>query len=167
MKCCPFAEFAGPCGGPLGPPAGAGAVGPVGYHLSPEDLKKGVAYVDDIRKTVGDKIEICIEGHARWSLTEAVKIAHALEPYDLMWLEEIIPPDNVESYARLKHDTTIPLCVSERLISKFGFREVVEKNAADIIMPDMAWGGGGREKRQICPQARTHPLPLPPPDSIW
>ena len=83
-----------------------------------------------------------------------------------MWLEEIIPPDNIESYARLKHDTTIPLCVSERLISKFGFREVIEKNAADIIMPDMAWCGGLTETRKICAMAETYLLPITSHDCI-
>ena len=99
-------------------------------------------------------------------MTEATKIAHALEPFDIMWLEEIIPPDNLESYARLKHDTTIPLCVSERLISKFGFREVIEKNAADIIMPDMAWCGGLSETRKICHLAETYLLPITSHDCI-
>ena len=103
---------------------------------------------------------------SRWSLTDAIKIARALEPFDIMWLEEIIPPDNVESYARLKHDTTIPLCVSERLISKFGFREVIEKNAADIIMPDMAWCGGISETRKICAMAETYLLPVTSHDCI-
>ncbi len=77
-----------------------------------------------------------------------------------------MPPDNVESYARLKHDTTIPLCVSERLISKFGFREVIEKNAADIIMPDMAWCGGISETRKICHMAETYLLPITSHDCI-
>ncbi len=101
-----------------------------------------------------------------WDLTESTKIAHALEPYDIMWLEEIMPPDNIESYSRLKHDTTIPLCVSERLISKFGFREVIEKNAADIIMPDMAWCGGISETRKICHMAETYLLPITSHDCI-
>lgn len=166
MKIWPFDQFGVPTGGPLGTRAGAGAVGPVGYDLKHEDLQKGVSYVEDIRRNVGDQMEICIEGHARWSLTEATKIAHALEPYNIMWLEEIIPPDNIESYARLKHDTTIPLCVSERLISKFGFREVIEKNAADIIMPDMAWCGGLTETRKICHMAETYLLPITSHDCI-
>ncbi len=77
-----------------------------------------------------------------------------------------MPPDNIESYARLKHDTTIPLCVSERLITKFGFREVIEKNAADIIMPDMAWCGGLSETRKICHMAETYLLPITSHDCI-
>jgi L-alanine-DL-glutamate epimerase-like enolase superfamily enzyme len=83
-----------------------------------------------------------------------------------MWLEEIIPPDNVEAYSRLKADTTIPLCVSERLFTRFGFRQVVEANAADIIMPDMAWTGGLTETRKICSLADTYYLPVTSHDCI-
>jgi galactonate dehydratase len=61
-------------------------------------------------------------------------------------LEEIIPPDNIDACARLKAATKVRLCMSERLFTRFGFRQVVEKNAADIIMPDMAWTGGLSEK---------------------
>lgn len=160
MKIWPFDQFGVSLGGPVGQRAGAGAVGPVGHYLSKEQLKKGISCVEDIRRTVGDQMEIAIEGHARWNLPVAVQIARALEPYGIMWLEEIIPPDNVESYVRLKSQTTVPLCVSERLFTRFGFRQVVEQNAADIIMPDMAWTGGLSETRKICSQADTYYLPV-------
>jgi L-alanine-DL-glutamate epimerase-like enolase superfamily enzyme len=166
MKIWPFDQFGASLGGPVGQRAGVEAVGPVTHYLSKENLEKGISYVEDIRNTVGDKIEIAIEGHARWNLPEATKIARALEPYDVMWLEEIIPADNIESYARLKADTTIPLCVSERLFTRFGFRQVVEANAADIIMPDMAWTGGLTETRKICSLADTYYLPVTSHDCI-
>ena len=83
-----------------------------------------------------------------------------------MWLEEIIPPDNAESYARLKSETTVPLCVSERLFARFGFRQVIENNAADIIMPDMSWTGGLTETRKICSLADTYYLPITTHDTI-
>ena len=51
------------------------AVGPVTHYISPEQLKKGLSYVEDIRKTVGDQMEIAIEGHARWDLPSATRIA--------------------------------------------------------------------------------------------
>ncbi len=166
MKIWPFDQFGVSLGGPIGQRAGVGAVGPVGHFLSKENLKKGLSYVEDIRKAVGDQMEIAIEGHARWNLPEAAKIARALEPYDVMWLEEIMPPDNVESYVRLKAETKIPLCVSERLFARFGFRSVVERNAADIIMPDMAWAGGISETRKICALADTYYLPITSHDTI-
>ncbi len=166
MKIWPFDQFGVSLGGPIGQRAGAGAVGPVTHFIGKENLKKGVSYVADIRAAVGDKMDILIEGHARWNLPEAVKIARALEPYDIMWLEEIIPPDNVDAYVRLKAETRIPLCVSERLFTRFGFRQVVEKNAADVIMPDMAWTGGITETRKIAALADTYYLPITCHDTI-
>ncbi|MBC7813909.1 MAG: mandelate racemase/muconate lactonizing enzyme family protein [Burkholderiales bacterium] len=166
MKIWPFDQFGTSIGGPVGQRAGVEAVGPVTHYLSKEQLKKGLSYVEDIRRAVGDKMEIAIEGHARWNLTEATKIARGLEPYDILWLEEIMPPDNPEAYARLKQDTKIPLCVSERLFTRFGFRAVIEQNAADIIMPDMAWTGGLSETRKICSMADTYYLPVTSHDTI-
>lgn len=166
MKIWPFDQFGASLGGPIGRRAGVEAVGPVTHRLSKENLKQGLAYVEEIRTAVGDKMEIAIEGHARWNLPEATKIGRALEPYDVLWLEEIIPPDNPEAYARLKAETTVPLCVSERLFTRFGFRRIIESNAADIIMPDMAWTGGLTETRKICALADTYYLPITSHDTI-
>ncbi|MBI1282586.1 MAG: mandelate racemase/muconate lactonizing enzyme family protein [Anaerolineaceae bacterium] len=172
MKIWPFDQFGVSLDGPGQKAAraqgtsGSNVIGPVSHFLSKAELKKGLSYVEDIRSTVGDKMEIAIEGHARWNLPEAVKIAQALEPYDVMWLEEIIPPDNIESYARLKQQTKLKLCVSERLFTRFGFHRVVEDNAADVIMPDMAWTGGISETRKICALADTYYLPVTSHDCI-
>ncbi len=160
MKIWPFDQFGVMIRDPNGPRYANEGVGPTGHFLSNDDLLKGISHVEDIRKTVGDKIEIAVEGHSRWDLTVATKIAHALEPYNVMWLEEIILPDNAEAYARLKANTNIPLCVSERIFARYGFRELVEKNAADIIMPDLVWTGGITETRKICSLADTYYLPV-------
>jgi L-alanine-DL-glutamate epimerase-like enolase superfamily enzyme len=77
-----------------------------------------------------------------------------------MWLEEIMPPDNAEAYARLKAQTRIPICQSERVFTRFGFRPFIEQNAADIIMPDIAWCGGLTETRKISSFADTYYLPI-------
>ncbi len=166
MKIWPFDQFGVSLGGPIGRRAGAGAVGPVGHLLSREDLARGVSCVQDIRRAVGNRMEVAIEGHARWNLTEAIRIARALEPYDIFWLEEIIPPDNLDSYARLKAATRVPLCVSERVFTRFGFRQVVERGAADIVMPDLAWTGGISEGRKIASLADTWYLPVTTHDTI-
>lgn len=167
MKVWPWDRFGVPMGNiVLGQRAGANAVGPVGHFMSVDDLERGLQTVKDIRNAVGDKMDIAIEGHARWNLPVAIKIARALEPYDVMWLEEIIPPDNVDSYARLAAATKAPLCVSERLFTRYGFREVIEKNAAQIIMPDMAWTGGLTETRKIAAMADTYYLPITTHDCI-
>jgi L-alanine-DL-glutamate epimerase-like enolase superfamily enzyme len=172
MKIWPFDRLGWTLAGPTNPRGKVilfgeeTAIGVQTHFLGNEDLKQGVAIVEDIRKAVGDKISIAIEGHARWDLPTSVRIARALEPLDIMWLEEIMPPDNHEAFVRLKSSTRIPLCQSERVFTRFGFRQFIERNAADIIMPDLSWGGGITEARKIASHADTYFLPITTHDCI-
>lgn len=77
-----------------------------------------------------------------------------------------MPPDNVEAYVRLKRETRVPICQSERLLSRFAFREFIEKGAVDIVMPDLSWCGGFTETKKICQMADLHYLPVTLHDTI-
>ena len=79
MKLWPWDQFGVSLGGPVGQRAGVSAVGPVGHYLDPDDLKRGLEPVQQIRAAVGDKMQIAIEGHARWNLPIAIDIGRALE----------------------------------------------------------------------------------------
>jgi L-alanine-DL-glutamate epimerase-like enolase superfamily enzyme len=172
MKIWPFDEFGPTLSGPANPRApyfiwgGKTSAGVLGHSISKDDLKKGVKIVEDIRNAIGDQMDIAIEGHARWDLPCATRIAQVLEPYDILWLEEIMPPDNVDAYVRLKQNTKIPICQSERVFTRFNFRPWIEKGAADIVMPDFAWGGGITEGRKVCSLADTYYLPITSHDTI-
>ncbi len=172
MKIWPFDQFGPTLAGPKNPRAevtiwGQGtAAGMPGPAIETEDLKKGIAIVEDIRRAVGDKMAIAIEGHARWNLPTAIRIARALEPYDILWLEEIMPPDNPEAFVRLKSQTRVPLCQSERMFTRFAFRQIIEHPVTDIVMPDLAWGGGITDTRKICAMADTYYLPVTLHDTI-
>lgn len=172
MKIWPFDQFGTTLSGPADPRApfvvwgGKTAAGVLAHTISNDDLKAGLGIVQDIRRAVGDRMAIAIEGHARWDLPTATRIARALEPYDILWLEEIMPPDNVDAYVRLKQETKIPICQSERVFTRYNFRAWVEKPAADIIMPDFSWGGGISEGRKICSLADTYFLPITSHDTI-
>jgi L-alanine-DL-glutamate epimerase-like enolase superfamily enzyme len=172
MKIWPFDQFGTTLAGPTNPRGkffiwgGETAAGTLAHSISNDDLKRGLAVVADIRSAAGDKMAIAIEGHARWDLPTATRIARALEPYDILWLEEIMPPDNVDAYVRLKAATKVPLCQSERVFTRFGFRPWIEKNAADIIMPDLSWGGGITEGRKIASLADSYYLPVTCHDTI-
>jgi L-alanine-DL-glutamate epimerase-like enolase superfamily enzyme len=145
-------------------PAGWAAVGPVGSYLSLEDLKKGLWCIEDIRNTVGDKMEIMIEGHSRWDLHNAIKIGKALEPLEPFWMEDIIQPDSPDDLARLADSVRIPQCVSERLFTRYGFRQIMEKKAVDIVILDIVWTGGITEAKKIATLADTYHLPVSPHD---
>ena len=172
MKIWPFDQFGPTLAGPTKPKepvvmwGGKTAAGTLGHAISNDQIRRGCEVVEDIRRAVGDKMEIAIEGHARWDLPAATRIAKALEPLDIMWLEEIMPPDNVDAYVRLKSQTSIPICQSERVFTRYHMRPWIEKHAADIIMPDFSWCGGFTEGRKICSLADTYFLPITSHDTI-
>ncbi len=172
MKIWPFDRFGTTLAGPADPHGKVTiwgqetAAGTLGHSLNPKELRSAIAIVEDIQRATGGEMSVAIEGHARWDLLQATRIAHALEPYDVLWLEEIMPPDNVEAFVRLKSSTSVPICQSERAFTRFHFREFIEKPAADVIMPDLSWGGGFTETRKICSLADTYYLPVTLHDTI-
>lgn len=131
-----------------------------GQSISQEDITEGIEPVKRIREAVGDSMRIMMEFHGFWNLPCAIEIAHALEPYNVTWLEEMLPQDNLAAYEVLARKVTQPLCVSERLMTRWGYRELIERRIASIIMPDVAWCGGLTEAKKITAAAHTQYLPV-------
>jgi len=131
-------------------------------YISPAELEKNLDWVKRIRNTLGDEMEICLEFHCHWNLTCAVRIAKSLEPYNIMWIEDIIHPDNAKAYSILARETSIPVCVSERLATRFQFRELLETKAVDIVMYDTTWCGGITSAKKISDFADTYYIPTAP-----
>jgi L-alanine-DL-glutamate epimerase-like enolase superfamily enzyme len=165
MKIWPWDQFAPQLHGrvPMGP-AGWSAVGPSGAFISARDVEKGLSSVQRIRDAVGSDMEILIEGHSRWDLNCAIRIGRALEPYDVLWMEDMIKPDSAADLRRLAQETRVAHSVSERLITRYAFREVLESGAARVIMPDLIWTGGITEGLKISILADTYHLPIAPHD---
>ena len=133
-----------------------------GNYISAEQMRRAIEPLRLIREEVGEAIDVAIEFHGFWNLPSAIKIARALETYKPMWLEEMLPQDNLAAYAELARSTEVPLCLSERLMTRWGFRELLENRAASIIMPDIAWCGGISEGKKIATMAETYYLPIAP-----
>ncbi len=133
-----------------------------GQSISTENLKKGVAVIEKIRTAVGDDIEIALEAHGCWNLPTAIKICRAVEPYRLMWAEDVIPPDNIVALKQLRTATTTPLCVSERLFTRYQYLPIMQQQAADVIISDLCWTGGISELKKIASLAAAYQLPIAP-----
>lgn len=133
-----------------------------GQSLSAEQLKKGMEPLRLIKEEFGDRMEVAMEFHGYWNLTMARKIARAVEPLEPMWLEEMLPQDNLAAYRELSRSTRLPLCLSERLMTRWQFRELLENRAASFIMPDICWCGGISEAKKIATMAETYYLPVCP-----
>ena len=133
-----------------------------GQYITAGQLREGLDPIRQIRERLGDSVDVAMEFHGFWNLPSAVRIARELENFEPMWLEEMLPQDNLAAYAELAKSTRLPLCVSERLMTRWGFRELVENRAAQIIMPDICWCGGISEAKKIASMAETHYLPIAP-----
>lgn len=123
--------------------------------LSPAELTRSLGVVEAVREAVGSRAELLIEGHGRFELPSAVRIARALEDYDIGWFEEPLIPGNLESYARLRRASSVPIALGERLYTRWDFREVFEKGVADFVQPDVSHAGGILELRKIAAMAET------------
>jgi L-alanine-DL-glutamate epimerase-like enolase superfamily enzyme len=145
-------------------PAGWSAMGPVGHYLPPADLAAGVRAIAAIRDRVGDRIEILLEGHSRWDVNATLRIARAVEAFDILWMEDFLQPESPDDLRRLVAETRVPQAVSERLMSRFPFRQVLERQAAHVVMLDLAWTGGLTEGRRIAELADVYHLPFAPHD---
>jgi L-alanine-DL-glutamate epimerase-like enolase superfamily enzyme len=133
-----------------------------GQYITPRELREGLRPLRLIKEEFGDDMEVAMEFHGYWNLPCAIRIAQACEEYQPMWLEEMLPQDNLAAYSELAAATSLPLCVSERLMTRWGFRELLENGAARIVMPDISWCGGISEAKKIATAAETLYRPVAP-----
>ena len=135
-----------------------------GHAISPADLKLALEPFEKIRTAVGDRIDIMVEFHSMWQLLPAIQIAKALAPYDTFWHEDPIKMDSLTSLKRYAEASPAPICASETLATRWGFRDLLETGAAGIVMLDISWCGGLSEARKIAAMAEAWHLPVAPHD---
>ena len=130
-----------------------------GEYISKNEIESCLDMIRTIRDTVGNDLEIGCEFHSYWNLPSAVRIAKSLEPYNILFLEDMLLQDNIKSYISLAEETSIPMVISERLATRFGFREFFEAGIGGIAMYDLTWCGGISEGKKISDMANTYYLP--------
>jgi len=133
-----------------------------GAYITPLEIEANLDWFKRIRDAVGREMEIGVEFHAYWNLPSSQKIAEALEPYEIMWLEDIMFPENTEAYSKLAAETSIPLCVSERLATRYPFLNLLKAKAIDIAMFDVTWCGGLTSAKKIADLADAFMVPSAP-----
>jgi NAD(P)-dependent dehydrogenase (short-subunit alcohol dehydrogenase family) len=137
-----------------------------GLHISAEQMKRAVEPFEKIRKAVGDRIEIMVEFHSLWNLPTAKKIARVLEDYQPSWYEDPIRMNSPQVLADYAAATTVPVCASETLGSRYPYKDMLERDAMEIVMVDLCWTGGLTEGRKIAALAETYHRPFAPHDCI-
>ena len=135
-----------------------------GTSIARADLARGVAPFKAIRDAVGDRMDLMCELHSIWSLPAALEIAAALRDVGIFWAEDPIKMVNASALADYRRQAGIRVCASETLATRYGFRELLEKDAVDYVMIDLAWCGGLTESKKIAAQAETWQRPMAPHD---
>ncbi len=109
-----------------------------------------------MREAVGPEVDIAIDFHGQSSPAMSIRLAKALEPYYPMFIEEPVLPENVAEMARVARSTSIPIATGERLFTKWGYREVLEQQAATVLQPDVSHAGGILECKKIAAMVETY-----------
>ncbi len=110
----------------------------------------------------GPEFEICVEAHAKFNSASAVRIAKAIEPFNPIFFEEPVPPENADVMAEVQRATSIPIAAGERIKSRLQLREYLEKQAFRLFQPDAAHVGGITEYRKMAAMADSYFIPVAP-----
>lgn len=130
-----------------------------GAYISQKQIQDGLDWIRRVQDSVGDALEIGCEFHSWWNVPSAIRIAAALEPFNILFLEDLLLQHNTDAYRAVAEHTSIPLANSERWATRFDFREFIEADIGGIAMYDLTWCGGLSEGKKISDMADTHYLP--------
>ena len=141
---------------PFEPPPGGG------QSVSREEMEIGLEPFRRIRKAVGNRLDIAVDLGCAYSLPAALKIARALEEFELMWIEDPMTLDDLDALAEFSAAIATPVAGSEFLGSRYAFRELLEKRAVSIVLMDPGWVGGISEGRKVAAMAEAFHRPFAP-----
>jgi galactonate dehydratase len=133
-----------------------------GIVASPGFIDKAVERFALLRETAGDDADIGIDFHGAISPPNAAILINALEPYQPFFIEEPVNCQQVDVMAELARKTHLPIATGERIFTKWGFREILEKGAATILQPDLCHAGGIFECRLIAGMAEAYYASIAP-----
>ncbi|SPE24680.1 Mandelate racemase/muconate lactonizing enzyme, C-terminal domain protein [Candidatus Sulfopaludibacter sp. SbA3] len=134
----------------------------VNWTASNGEIEHMIAKIGFTRENYPKNFDLAVDMHARYDATTGKRVAKEVEPFKLMWLEEPVPAENIDAMREVRASTSTPICCGENLYMRWGFRELLEKRAADIIMPDFQKCGGLLEARKIADMAHAYYVPVAP-----
>lgn len=118
--------------------------------------------MEALRLAVGEDIDILIDCHGRHSLANAIEFCRVLAPFRPYFVEEPVPPENVDVLVEVRKSSTVPIATGERLVTRYQFREIFEKLACHVIQPDLCHCGGLYEAKKIAAMAEVYTMGVAP-----
>lgn len=134
----------------------------VNWTASNGEIEHMLAKIAYTRENYPKNVDLAVDMHGRYDATTGKRVAKEAEPFKLLFLEEPAPAENIDAMRDIRASTSTPICCGENIYLRHGFREILEKRAADIIMPDFQKTGGLLESRKIADMAHTYYVPVAP-----
>ena len=124
-----------------------------GIHLTEHGLDILEQYVKDIREVIGYEIPLAIDHFGHVCVEDCIRFARRMEPYNIAWMEDMVPWMYTDQYVRLRNSTCIPVCTGEDIYLKEGFKTLFDAHAVSVIHPDIMTCGGCMELKKIADMA--------------
>ena len=136
--------------------------GPVRPLDTPEFIDAAVERIGRIRAALPKNVDLALDFHGRFTPAMSIRLIRELEQFKLMFVEEPVQCENVDALVTVARSTCIPIATGERLFTRWGFREVLEKQAAAVLQPDICHAGGITEVRKIAAMAEVYYAQIAP-----
>lgn len=117
--------------------------------LTNQDLRRIGKAMETVRDALGPDIDFGVEAHWKYDVRDAIRMAQAIEGSKPMWLEDPVPPGNVDAMARVTHAVNVPICTGENLYTRNEFRRLIDMQGCDYVHLDIPKSGGLLESKRI------------------
>lgn len=126
-------------------------------------VREAAARIGALRAALGDDVDVAVDPHAKiFEPNRAIAMAEAIKPYRPLFFEEPLRPENVDALAKVAAHVDVPIATGEMLYTKFEFRELLVKQAADVLQPDICCAGGLLECKKIAAMAEAFYVTVAP-----
>jgi len=132
----------------------------VGYGM-----KTDLQYIRAIREAIGPDLYLMVDANHAYNSTEAIRLSRKMEPFDIHWFEEPVPPEDLDGYLEIKRRSNIMIAGGECEYTRYGFRELINRRTMDILQPDLCAAGGFSEMMKIIAMASAANIPVIP--HVW
>ena len=133
--------------------------------ISAQGAAQAVENMAAIREAAGPNVDLLIDCHGNFNVPTAINMARKMEPYDIGWFEEPVPPNSYEALRQVRESINLPICVGERLYTRFDYVPIFKDRLAEYVMPDVVWMGGISELRKVANMAEAYYVPISPHDA--
>jgi L-alanine-DL-glutamate epimerase-like enolase superfamily enzyme len=129
-------------------------------RLTPKGIALICEYVEQVRSVVGDEVPIAADHFGHIGIDDCIRLGLALEPFNLAWLEDLVPWQFTDKWVQIERALNTPVCTGEDIYLKEGFRPLIEARGVNVIHPDLATSGGILETKKIGDMAQEHGISM-------